>query len=231
MTIIAHSFTYSQRNFDAVDASGLTKVQEQSPVVGGPTIYAGRSRRTQFASEVIRAGTFMARLRATFIATAALLLGCGPVMASTPTLVWRDARKVAVLCLVAPTRLVNNRDLQADVCRRVVANAAHNAPLPVTEIAHGDPQVIASDTVALLVHASVQDGPQGAPLVAFSIRPFRATAEQTAQLFSAPPRAATLGADGTGGAALDTAIDAALSETLPWRAEAAPAGPQPLVER
>ena len=173
----------------------------------------------------------MARLRATFIAAAALLLGCGPVTASTPTLLWRDAKKVAVLCLVAPTRLLDYRDLQSDLCRRVVANAGLNAPLPVTEIAHGDPQVIASDTVALLVHASVQAGPQSTPLVAFSIRPFRATAEQTAQLFSAPPRAATLGADGVGDTALDAAIDAALSETLPWRADEASSGPQPLIER
>lgn len=173
----------------------------------------------------------MARLRATFIAAAALLFGCGSVTASTPTLMWRDAKKVAVLCLVPPTRLLNNRDLQNDICRRVVTHAALDAPLPVTEIAHGDPQVIASDTVALLVHASVQTGPQRAPLVAFSIRPFRATAEQSAQLFSAPPRAAMLEADGAGGDALDAAIDAALSEILPWRAEAASSDPQPLVER
>lgn len=173
----------------------------------------------------------MAGLRAIFIAAAALLLGCGSVTASTPTLLWRDAKRVAVLCLVAPTRLLNNRELQDDICRRVVANAARGAPLPVTEIAHGDPQVIASDTVVLLVHASVQAGPQRAPLVALSIRPFRATAEQTAQLFSAPPRAATLGADGAGGAALDAAIDAALFETLPWRADETSSGPHPLVER
>ena len=173
----------------------------------------------------------MAGLRAIFIAAAALLLGCGSVTASTPTLLWRDAKRVAVLCLVAPTQLLNNRELQDDICRRVVANAARGAPLPVTEIAHGDPQVIASDTVVLLVHASVQAGPQRAPLVALSIRPFRATAEQTAQLFSAPPRAATLGADGAGGAALDAAIDAALFETLPWRADETSSGPHPLVER
>ncbi|GAA0655129.1 hypothetical protein [Brevundimonas lenta] len=157
--------------------------------------------------------------RATIVAIVALLLGSGPVTASTPTLLWQDARQVAVLCLVADTRLVNPRELQADLCRRVVADASRDAPLPVIEIAHGDPQVIDAHTVALLVHASVQEG----PLVAFTIRPFRATVEQTAQLFSAAPRAAPLSGD-----ALDAAIDASLSEILPWRADAAPSGAQPL---
>lgn len=164
-------------------------------------------------------------LRTLCLAAAVLLLGGSPVIASTPTLIWRDARTVAVLCLVAPTRLLNPRDLQADLCRRVVADAGRGAPLPVSEIAHGDPQVIASDTVALLVHASVQPGPQDSPLVAFSIRPFRATVEQTSQLFSAPPRAAPLSGNRS---ELDAAIEAALSEILPWRAPEAPAGAQPL---
>ena len=168
------------------------------------------------------------KLRALYLSAVFLLLGCGPVTASTPTLLWLDAKKVAVLCLVAPTRLVDQQNLQADMCRRVVAKATIDSPLPVTEIAHGDPQVIASDTVALLVHASVQAGSRDNPLVAFSIRPFRATAEQTAQLFSAPPRAAAVRPDLAGGDALDAAIDAALSEILPWRAENAPRGPQPL---
>jgi hypothetical protein len=164
------------------------------------------------------------KLRASVLAAVALFGLCGPVTASTPTLLWQDARKVAVLCLVAQTDLMNPRALEADLCRRVVANASRNAPLPVTQITHGDPEVIAADTVALLVHASVQAGPQQGRLVAFSIRPFRATAEQTAQLFSAPPRAAALAANGGPDTELDAAIDAALAEILPWRADPAPSG-------
>lgn len=168
------------------------------------------------------------KLRALQFSGFMLMLACAPVTASTPTLIWKDATRVVVLCLVAPTQLVNRQDLQDDLCRRVVAAAAQDAPMPVSEIAHGDPQVIAADTVALLVHASVQAGRDDDRVAAFSIRPFRATAEQTAQLFSAPPRAAALGRGGSGGPELNAAIDAALSEALPWRTPAGPSGPQPL---
>ena len=141
---------------------------------------------------------------------------------------WQDAKRLAVLCLVAPTRLADYRALQADLCHRVVAQVAVDAPAPVAEVAHGDPQVIAADTVTLLVHASVQPGPHGRPLIAFSLRPFRATTEQTAQLFSAPPRAAALNPDGGAGADVDGAIRAALDETLPWRASPPSLVGQPL---
>lgn len=167
----------------------------------------------------------MVGLRAMLFAILAPALGGAPMTVSAQTLMWRDADRIAVLCLVAPTRLVDARDLQEDLCRRVVADAGGDAPVPVAQIAHGDPQVIASDTVALLVHASVQAGSGDRPLVALSIRPFRATAEQTAQLFSAPPRAAPLTEDGR---ELDAAVHAALSEILPWRAPAAPPGAEPL---
>lgn len=165
------------------------------------------------------------RLRAILTLGLALVLTGAPMTASAQTLMWRDAGRVAVLCLVAPTPLTDYRALQEDLCRRVVADASRDARLPVSAIAHGDPQVIASDTVALLVHASVQAGAGDSRLVALSIRPFRATTEQTTQLFSAPPRAAALTDDGR---ELDAAIDAALAEILPWRAAAAPPGALPV---
>lgn len=167
----------------------------------------------------------MVRTCAAVLAALALAAGAAPLSAAAQTLTWRDAERVAVLCLAAPTRLADYRALQQDLCRRVVADAAADAPLPVAEIAHGDPQAIASDTVTLLVHASVDAGPQDSRLVALSIRPFRATSEQTAQLFGAPPRAALLTADG---GELDAAVHAALSQILPWRAPAAPVGAEPL---
>lgn len=167
----------------------------------------------------------MATRRAAVIACLVLAAGGAPVSAGAQTLTWRDAERVAVLCLAAPTRLADYRALQQDLCRRVVADAGSDAPLPVNEIAHGDPQAIAADTVTLLVHASVEPGPQDSRLVALSIRPFRATSEQTAQLFGAPPRAALLTTDGR---ELDAAVHSALDDILPWRAPAAPPGALPL---
>lgn len=174
--------------------------------------------------EFVLAGTS----RALFLSLLVGLLGCAPVTASTPTLLWQGATRVAVLCLVAPSRMMDRQTLQDDICRRVVANATRGAPLPVAEIAHGDPQVIAQDTVTLLVHASVDRGPNDGLLAAVSIRPFRATTDQTAQLFGAPPRAAPIQPDLRNGGALDAAIDAALTDILPWRQPPTPTGVQPL---
>lgn len=140
--------------------------------------------------------------------------------ASAPTLLWRDATDIVVLCLVPHAPVLDHRALEADIGRRVVREVERDAPLPVAGITHGDPRVIAPTTVALLVHASVQIGAEG-PLVAFSIRPFRAASEHGAPLFGAAPRAVALGADGRPGAEFDAAIDAALKDTLPWRADEA----------
>ena len=82
----------------------------------------------------------------------------------------------------------------------------------------GDPAVLASDAVTLLVHASVtRRGPDR--LIAFSVRPYRTSTEQASVLFGAVPRAAKIGTSGVASKELDEALRAALSETLPWRAE------------
>jgi hypothetical protein len=88
----------------------------------------------------------------------------------------------------------------------------------------GDPRLIASDTVVLLVHAAVQAGDGREPLLIFTARSFRATAAPS-ELFGATPRAVAMTADGKGpriDAALTTALTAALAETLPWRMRPTP---------
>lgn len=142
--------------------------------------------------------------------------------AATPTLMWRDVSRVAVQCLVQPTT-DSHRALQGAMCDRVRAFAARGAPVPVTVIAQGDPAVLAPGTVTLLVHASVQPAGRNR-LVAFSIRPFRVSADQNAVLFGAAPRAAVIPASGAITPALDAALRAAVAETTPWLAR--PVRPQ-----
>ena len=77
-------------------------------------------------------------------------------------------------------------------------------------------EVLAPDAVTLLVHASVQRSSQGR-LLAFTVRPFRNSADRSDLLFAAAPRAVAM-PTGDDGAALDEALSAALDETLPWLA-------------
>ena len=54
-------------------------------------------------------------------------------------------------------------------------------------------------------------------MLAFNIRPYRLSSEQSQTLFGSPPRAAFLPRGRLSGASFTAAIDAALSEVLPWR--------------
>ncbi|KRA65916.1 hypothetical protein ASD79_01125 [Caulobacter sp. Root655] len=150
----------------------------------------------------------------------AIMGAASPVAASTPVLAWDGARLVGVHCLVDPDRLANRRKLQASLCERVRTLAAEKAPLPVAVLPPGDPRLIASDTVVLLFHAAVQTSGGGEPLLVFTTRSFRPTAAPS-ELFGAAPRAVPLPAGGAS-PRLDTALDAALDETLPWRSRAPP---------
>lgn len=144
--------------------------------------------------------------------------------ATTPALIWQDISTIAVQCLVQPTSSPNHA-LQTAMCDKVRALASQGAPGPVTVVPQGDASMFAPGTVTLLVHASVQ--PAGRErLVAFAVRPFRLSADQNSILFGAAPRAATIPDSAAGSPALDAAMMAALSETLPWLAR--PAHPQPI---
>lgn len=124
-----------------------------------------------------------------------------PAVAATPTLMWQDARRVAVHCLVEQTTGAN-RQLQQSLCARARTLAARGAPVPVTVVSTGDPTIFAPGTVTLLVHASMQPARTGG-LLAFSIRPYRVSADQNTVLFGAAPRAVALPASGGLGTALD----------------------------
>ncbi len=135
---------------------------------------------------------------------------------------WTGAKRVNILCNVAGGPGIDYIALRDRLCRDVTRLASKGAPMPVATIALGDPAVLASDAVTLLVHASVTSHHQER-LLAFSVRPYRTSSEQAAVLFGAAPRAAPLSPSGAS-PALDAALAAALSETLPWLAK--PQAPQ-----
>jgi hypothetical protein len=139
-----------------------------------------------------------------------------PAASSTPTLMWSGAKRVNILCNVAGGPGIDHVSLTRLLCADVQRLASKGSPLPVATIPLGDPAVLASDSVTLLVHASVTDHKQG-PLLAFSIRPYRTSSDQTAVLFGAPPRVATISTSGVSSPSLDAALEAALSDTLPWQ--------------
>ncbi len=148
-----------------------------------------------------------------------------PAAAATPPLLWSDVTRIVVHCLVVPDpAMPATRALQSALCERVRTIAAQGAPVPVEVVGFGDPALIAPGTAVILVHASVEPAGPNTRLLAFSVRPFRASAEQTSTLFGAAPRAATIPVSGVASAALDKALGAALSETLPWLAR--PEGPR-----
>lgn len=158
--------------------------------------------------------------------------------AATPARIWSDVSRIGVQCLAVPGTATGVRELQAAVCERVRQIAARGAPAPVSVVQLGDPAVLASGTVMLLVHVSIQ--PAGRQrLAVFHIRPFRATTEQTSVLFGAAPRAAPIAAPANGnsaggnsagvGPALEAALAETLSEILPWQAR--PQGPREIPAR
>lgn len=157
--------------------------------------------------------------------------GCnssGPeAQASTPSLTWAGAERVGVQCVISST-LGGAQDLRSALCERVRALASVGAPVPVGIIGAGDPALLNAGTVTLLVHASLRDAASLTPgasgrLLAFSIRPFRVSAEN-AVLFGAAPQMVLLKTSNLEGGTADAAISAALSELLPWRATAPGAG-------
>ena len=144
-------------------------------------------------------------------ALCALAGTAGAAEAARPPLAWQQAKKLQILCVLVS----HDKDripLQAKLCEQVRTLAAANAALPVETIAIGDPAVLATDAVTLLVHASLRRG-AGGRLLAFNLRPYRPSAEATDVLFGAAPRAVLL----SDAPALGAAIEEALGETLPWR--------------
>lgn len=155
------------------------------------------------------------------------LSGIGSAAAGTTPLMWRDVARVQILCLVATDAGVDRGSLHRRLCDRVREIASASAPVPVAGIALGDPAVLAPDTVTLLVHASLEPAAEG-NLLAFTIRPYRISADQSGVLFAAPPRAVAMPAGAEEFTALDEALGASLAQTLPWLA--VPERARPLVD-
>jgi len=141
---------------------------------------------------------------------------------ATPTLMWTGAKRVNILCNVAGGPGIDQAAMSKQLCRDVERLAGKGAPMPVGTIVLGDPAVLASDAVTLLVHASVTSHRKDR-LLAFSVRPYRVASQQADVLFGAIPRVAAILPSGAASPALDAALAAALSETLPWLAR--PQGP------
>ena len=161
---------------------------------------------------------------------AAALSVAAPASAETPTLLWQGASKLRVQCLVETERGSGVSAFQTALCERIAEQAARGAPVPVSTIGFGDPEILAPGTVALLVHASVQPaGKEKARLLAFSIRPMRASIAESVVLFGSAPRAVALPASGQLGADFDAAITASLATILPWQQR--PQSPRPLPSR
>ncbi|MCY7280328.1 MAG: hypothetical protein LH610_05430 [Sphingomonas bacterium] len=140
----------------------------------------------------------------------------GTATASAPTLMWSGAKRVQILCNVVGGPGIDQGALTVQLCGEVKLLAGRRAPLPVDVISFGDPAVLSSDAVTLLVHASISRDDRNR-LLAFSIRPYRVSDSQAGVLFGAVPRAVALRGPHISGIAVAAAIDAALSGTLPWR--------------
>ena len=159
--------------------------------------------------------------RAAALAAFALLTTISPVPAAaeTPALIWRDVKAIGIQCVIQSDTRGHDAQFGAALCERVRRLAAQSAPAPVKIVPIGDPALLAADTVTLLVHGTIQSD-NGGKLLAFSVRPFRASSEQTSLLYGAAPRAVRL----TPAAAIDPALQAALGDILPWQKR--PDGPR-----
>lgn len=141
---------------------------------------------------------------------------------ASPSLLWAGAKRLAVNCLVH-TSTGDSARLQAKLCDRVQSLAARSAPMPVLRAEAGDPAFIQSDTVILLVHASVERKPS-ASTIAFTIRPYRASGGEAEAFYGTAPRAMEL-ASASIEPALEAALSAAIAEILPWQQQSVTARP------
>ena len=142
-------------------------------------------------------------------------------IASTPLLAWQQVKRLQILCHVASDRTGEREPLEQKLCDTVRTFAAAGAPVPVDIITPGDPKLLDPSSATLLVQGSVQQHGD-ARLLAFSVRSYRNGGTDSDIIFGAPPRAVALRDD----AALNQALRATLSDTVPWLAR--PAGPKPI---
>lgn len=133
--------------------------------------------------------------------------------AETPPRLWQGVTHLHIMCLGATDRGVDG-EFTGAICARARTLAAQGAPVPVDVLPLGDPRVLATDSLTLLIHVSVRSAPSGR-LAALSVRPFR-NANDAPMLFAAAPRAALLPPSAAPADALSGDLRIALGETLPW---------------
>jgi hypothetical protein len=153
-----------------------------------------------------------------FVAPLALVCATATPAVSTPSLTWRDVKQVAVHCNIQDERTGFDPALTRQFCDKVRALAGTGAPVPVRVVGFGDRALTAPDSVTLVVQGSAA-GLGAGRTVMFTIRPHRVSADQPAELFGSSLRAAPLNA-------ADPAIEQALAEVLPWKAQ--PLGARPI---
>lgn len=156
----------------------------------------------------------IARARAALVLLAACAFAPATAEATTPSLLWADARQVAVLCLVQSNSTGDAAAMQARLCERVRELASRAAPYSVTQVSYGDRALISPATVTLLVHASIERT-SGGRVVTFTLRPSRVT-EGGDVPFGTAPRAIQLPSASLT-PAVDSALAEALAEILPWQ--------------
>ena len=135
-----------------------------------------------------------------------------------PSLTWRDVRQVAVHCNIQDERTGHDAALTRQLCDRVRALASAGAPVALRVAGFGDRALTAADSVTLVVQGSTAGSGADKTLM-FTIRPHRVSADQPAELFGSSLRVAPLNA-------ADPAIEQALAEVLPWKAQ--PLGARPI---
>ncbi|WP_324071002.1 hypothetical protein [Sphingopyxis sp.] len=140
-----------------------------------------------------------------------------PAQTNAP-LFWSDARQLRILCLVNTPRGVDAGELHDGVCERARAVVARVAPMPVSIVGLGDPEILKPDTITMLVHVAIT-GNGADRLAALTVRPFRNAPDGGGQLFGAAPRAVRAGtSDRAALAAIAPELETALTDTLPWKA-------------
>jgi hypothetical protein len=163
---------------------------------------------------------FGSALMATIISALLAITAPASASASTPSLVWTDARRVAINCLVQSRTSSDAAALQDELCARIVRLARAKAPIPVSRATTGDAAILSPGTVTLLVHLSVERAASGRTIV-FTIRPYRASNPDAHVLFGTAPRVVHVSSRSTG-TGLDPALMEALVDILPWRAAERP---------
>jgi len=152
-----------------------------------------------------------------------LLCACGAAPATTPAAeaptpspLWSGLRAVGVQCLVRTSSRLDAQTLEADLCERVLAIVARDAPVPVRRVNSGDPAIHSAGTVTLLVHASVEPAGEGLAM-SFAIRPIRPSSRHSEVYSATAPKRADLGGESGLGASFESSLTSALAELLPWK--------------